>query len=476
MTAIGLIGVPTSAGAFAPGQERAPEALRAAGLIELLRTAGLDVRDHGDRAVWRWRPDRQSPSAQNAEQVATIVRETADRVAVAASAGELTLVLGGDCTVGVGTVAGHVRAAGSGRVGLLYVDLHADLNVPGSVREGALDWMGMAHMLGEEGAVPDLAEAGSRTPLLGPGQVLLFAWGPDSATRREREAIERLGLRAVPVDEVAADPAAAARRARADLELRCDRLLVHFDVDTIDFTDTPLSEETGRNQGLSYQSALAAVKVILESPKLAGLTVTELNPAHVEEGAGAVRRLAEDLAEGLGAHALTRDTVIRETVIRGTTPAPATIRRATDSDADAVARLLFDFNTEYDDPTPEPAALAARVRELLAGGDTAILLADTMGEPAAVVVMRFRLSVWSPAKECYLAELYVVPALRGQGIGRALMIAAMDLARAAGADHMDLGTAETDTAARGLYESLGFGNREGRADGPVNFFYERELA
>jgi ribosomal protein S18 acetylase RimI-like enzyme len=89
--------------------------------------------------------------------------------------------------------------------------------------------------------------------------------------------------------------------------------------------------------------------------------------------------------------------------------------------------------------------------------------------------MRFRLSLWTPGLECYLAELYVVPSLRGHGIGRALMEAAIDLARSRGADSMDLGTAETDVAARRLYESLGFDHREGKPGGPVNLYYEREL-
>jgi arginase len=180
---IGVVGVPTSAGAFAPGQEGAPRALRDAGLMEALRAGGADARDHGDRAPFRWRPDRGRRDAQNLEAVVEIVRDTARRVADAVAAGETTLVLGGDCTVGVGTVAGHV-AAGS-RVGLVYFDTHADLNVPGSVREGALDWMGMAHMLGVEGAAPELVAAGPRTPLLAPQDVLLFAWGP---TRRRRSS------------------------------------------------------------------------------------------------------------------------------------------------------------------------------------------------------------------------------------------------------------------------------------------------
>ncbi len=90
-------------------------------------------------------------------------------------------------------------------------------------------------------------------------------------------------------------------------------------------------------------------------------------------------------------------------------------------------------------------------------------------------MLRFRPAIFSQALECYLAELYVVPDRRGQGLGRALMEGAIDLARREGATHMDLGTGEDDVAARALYERLGFSNREGRPDGPLNYFYEREL-
>jgi ribosomal protein S18 acetylase RimI-like enzyme len=149
------------------------------------------------------------------------------------------------------------------------------------------------------------------------------------------------------------------------------------------------------------------------------------------------------------------------------------VREATDADAEVVGRLLHDFNREFDDPAPEPAQLARRIRELVADGDTAVLVAGA--EPAGVAVLRLRKAIWSRALECYLAELYVVPPLRGQGIGRALMEAAIDLARARGADYMDLGTAEDDVAARRLYESLGFDNHEGKPGGPVNYYYERNL-
>jgi arginase len=294
---IGVVGVPTSAGAFAPGQEGAPRALRDAGLMEALRAGGADARDHGDRAPFRWRPDRGRRDAQNLEAVVEIVRDTARRVADAVAAGETTLVLGGDCTVGVGTVAGHVAAGG--RVGLVYFDTHADLNVPGSVREGALDWMGMAHMLGVEGAAPELVAAGTRTPLLAPEDVLLFAWGPDQATPFERGVIADRRVDRLPVGEVAADPEGAAAHALARMAARCDRLLVHFDVDVVDFTDAPLSENAGRNEGLPLDVALRALGVLLASPLLAGLTITELNPDHAEDGAGAIALLARSVAAGL---------------------------------------------------------------------------------------------------------------------------------------------------------------------------------
>jgi arginase len=294
---VGVIGVPTSAGAFAPGQEQAPAALRETGLVALLRDGGIEVSDYGDREVWRWRPDRERPQAQNLGKVVEIVDDTAARVVESILAGEITLVLGGDCTVGIGTVAGHVER--SDGVGLIYFDLHADLNIPTSAPPGALDWMGMAHMLGDEGAERELVEVGTKTPLLSPEQVVLLAWGPEQARPHERETIERLGLETIPVDQMRVNPAAAATRALAYLAERADRLLVHFDVDVVDFTDTPLSENPGRNEGIAYEQAAAALAVLLASPNLAGVTITELNPDHVEEGAGSIERLARDLAGGL---------------------------------------------------------------------------------------------------------------------------------------------------------------------------------
>jgi GNAT superfamily N-acetyltransferase len=143
------------------------------------------------------------------------------------------------------------------------------------------------------------------------------------------------------------------------------------------------------------------------------------------------------------------------------------------ADAEAIGQLLHDFNEEFDEPTPGPSRLTERVSQLLDEDQISVLLA---GEgPDGLAVLRFRPAIWSEALECYLAELYVVPHRRGRGLGRALMQAALATARRRGADRIEVGTSESDVAARTLYESLGFTNREGSPPGAVMYFYEREL-
>ena len=149
------------------------------------------------------------------------------------------------------------------------------------------------------------------------------------------------------------------------------------------------------------------------------------------------------------------------------------VRLAGRDDAAAIGRLLYDFNREFNEPTPEPAALAERLRQLIDGGDTLVVLAGD--GPDGLAVLRLRAAIWSSGLECYVAELYVAPASRGRGLGRALMEAALREARGRGADTMDIGVDEPDLAARRLYESLGFTNRAGGPDGPLMYVYERDL-
>jgi ribosomal protein S18 acetylase RimI-like enzyme len=149
------------------------------------------------------------------------------------------------------------------------------------------------------------------------------------------------------------------------------------------------------------------------------------------------------------------------------------IRLAGVEDAEDVARLLFDFNTEFEEPTAAVGVLSERARQLLAEGEmTALLVGDP---PHGMAMLRFRPSIWTWSLDAYLEELYVAPPQRGKGFGRALLEGAMETARRRGALHFDLTTGETDAAARALYESLGFTNREGSPEGPAMLYYERDL-
>ena len=151
----------------------------------------------------------------------------------------------------------------------------------------------------------------------------------------------------------------------------------------------------------------------------------------------------------------------------------AVVRRATPGDAPQVARLLHEFQREFDEPSPGIEALEERYGELIRNKEMIVLI--TGDGPDGFAQLRFRPWVYSAGLHSYLEELYVVPDLRGNGLGRALLGAAMETARAEGAEQMELGTSEADLAARALYESAGFTNREGSPDGPVMYFYEREL-
>ena len=136
----------TSLGSYGPGQEKAPQAFRDAGFPGMLREEGLAVVDYGDLPVRRWRPDRTNLLAQHGEAVAACVRETEAHLSEPVSQGHISVVIGGNCTIELGVVAANLRKCEN--LGLIYLDLHADMNTPESTAEGALDWMGMAHILG----------------------------------------------------------------------------------------------------------------------------------------------------------------------------------------------------------------------------------------------------------------------------------------------------------------------------------------
>lgn len=292
---LNIIGAATSAGAYAPGQERAPEAFRRHGLAAALAGRGnRHIKEHGDVASFRWRPDPAHPQAMNLDAVRDACEAVAGRVAPAIAAHEDVLVLGGDCTVELGTVAG-ASAAGA-RIGLVYIDFDADLNTP-DTSDGALDWTGVAHLLDVPGCEPLLAKLGPTRPMLTSQQLLYF--GVANTTPLEDAVIRGWAIEVLSRDEALDDIEAAASRA-AEWAGRFDCVLVHFDVDVLSYIDFPIAENVRRCRGLKLEQAAIVLKRLCALPQWRGLTVTEINPDHAPDEAAAFARLNEVFADALG--------------------------------------------------------------------------------------------------------------------------------------------------------------------------------
>jgi len=149
------------------------------------------------------------------------------------------------------------------------------------------------------------------------------------------------------------------------------------------------------------------------------------------------------------------------------------VRVASAADAEVLAKLFRRFNDEFDEESPSHEFLARRMPELMASGDGVFFLAGA--GPDGFAYVQFNPSLYNEMPDAYLGELYVVPDRRGQGLGRGMLEAAMDEARARGSAHFSITTSMGDDEARGLYESAGFTNKEGNPDGPLMVYYERDL-
>jgi arginase len=286
---ITVLGAPSTAGAYAPGQEEVPRLLRDRGLVDRLRGTGADIVDAGDTPFFRWTPDRTRPRAQHVARVAANAGAIADATEAAlAGGGRRVLVLGGDCTTATGVVAGLRRT--SQRCGLVYLDRHPDMNTPESVADGALDWMGMAHMLALPGTEPAVVEALGPAPLLTPAQVVLLATDETQYTAWEREQIATLGIHAISWQAVADAPDSTGREALGAFG-DADAIAVHFDLDVLDFTDAPLSQAVLRNTGITLDQAAATLATLLADPRVRALSVSELQPAHTAGDPDVLERL-----------------------------------------------------------------------------------------------------------------------------------------------------------------------------------------
>ena len=218
----------------------------------------------------------------------------ADAIA-AADDGRLPLVVGGDCTITLGVIAGFRRRHPD--VGLVYVDGDTDVSVPGDGGSGILDAMGVSHLLGR--GAPELTGLGGPAPLLDGARLAIVGADPRETDDAGRRYLADNGVSLQEAPSFLADPAGAAKRAIEAVAAGSGPVLVHFDVDVIDSGDLPLGNFPHYGSGPRLEDVVACLRVLRAHPSFAGLVVTEVNPTHDADGSqlsryvdGVVRSLA----------------------------------------------------------------------------------------------------------------------------------------------------------------------------------------
>lgn len=291
---IALIGAATSAGAHAPGTECAPAALRAAGLVERLRTIGYEVSDLGDIEPQRFQVGEETPRTRNLAAVLAALNELRPKVEQAVRSGALPLILGGDCTIALATAAGLRRYFR--QLALIYFDRDADLHVPATTPSGRLHGMAVAHLIGKGAA--ELVRFWGEPPLVREPEIALF--GLDRLDPPEQEFLEHSPILRYFTTEISNQGAAAvAETVCQRLQTGGRELLLHFDVDVVDADEFGACDVPARG-GLRWNEARQALKVFVRQKQLAAVEVTEFNPEKDPDGSKAAA-LVELLADVLAA-------------------------------------------------------------------------------------------------------------------------------------------------------------------------------
>ena len=291
---IALIGACSSAAAFLPGTEKAPRALRAAGLIEKLKNIGYDVTDMGDCPPRLFADDEEHRRARNLPAIVAGLNDLKVHAEVAIKSGALVLVLGGDCAQVIGLLTGARRYYK--HLNLFWMDRDADLNTPASTPSGRIDGMVVASIIGR--GAPELVRFWGESPLVREPDVLLF--GLDRVDAPEQEFLSKSPLRYVYAADIQKKGvAASARDALAHLHADSRDFILHVDTDIIAQEEFPAVNVPGSG-GLSFEEVRLSLREILSQKTLLGFDVAQYNPDRDPDGSGA-QKLVGLLVDALAA-------------------------------------------------------------------------------------------------------------------------------------------------------------------------------
>jgi arginase len=291
---IALIGAPSSAAAFLAGSEKAPAALRAAGLVERLQSAGYEVVDHGDCAPRLFADDDEHKRARNLPAIVAGLNDLKLRAELAVKSGALVLVLGGDCAQVIGLLAGARRYYK--HVNLLWFDRDADLNTPASTPSGRIDGMIVAHVIGR--GAPELVRFFGESALVREPYVTLF--GLERLDPPEQEFLSKSPMRHIDAADIQAKGgSAAALNGLTYVHADAHEFVLHLDTDVIAVDEFPAVNVPGTD-GLPLAEVRAALAEFAKHKNLIGLVVAQYNPDKDLDGSGA-KKLVDLLVEALSA-------------------------------------------------------------------------------------------------------------------------------------------------------------------------------
>jgi arginase len=274
---IRLVGVPMDLGAGRRGVDMGPSAIRIAGVTQGLRRLGFRVEDDGDVGVPA--PESRDPGPSNARYVDPIYHvcnRLRLRVRRSLEQGEIPLVMGGDHSIAIGTVAGvaeHFRGQDC-RVGLIWVDAHADMNTPETSPTGNVHGMPLATVLGF--GHPRLVQIGDFAPKVDKANVCLI--GIRDLDELERGLVRGSGIHVYTMRDL------DERGMRAVMEeaigfagAGTTGFHVSFDLDAMDPRDVP-GTGTPVKGGISWREANLLMEMVADSGGMTSLEITELNP------------------------------------------------------------------------------------------------------------------------------------------------------------------------------------------------------
>ena len=317
---IALLGAPTSAGSLAAGHERAPMALRTAGLITRLTAGGFAVTDHGDTTTHVFQPDDEHPRARNAAAVLAAIEELRPKIEVAVKSGALPVVIGGDDSNVLGVIAGARRYFRD--VSLIDMDRDAGLNVPATTPTGCVDGMLISHISGR--GAPELVRFWGEPPLVREPDVAIF--GIARLDEPEKEFLTRSLLWRYTADDVQRMGATkAAEQALERMHGAAHEFVLHVDLDVIAKEDFPATNLAAPG-GLRLAEVREALAVWARHPKLAALVIAAYNPMLDPDGSAA-SRLIDLLVEVLSPRLapVSVPGTAAETIPAATAAAPAPV-------------------------------------------------------------------------------------------------------------------------------------------------------